>query len=354
MAQPQLDLKVTQRKLSNGKIQLNVTVPAALIENAYKGAAVNLSTQNRIDVSDVVDKGDEVIIQKVIKETGEAQFNAFLNIFTMNSLASFAVSQKKLSIVMDPVVSSSEQVERGKEFSFVAVVSPKPVYELSSYDPVTVKIPKAEVTEAEIDSQLYHIAESRAEVVDDKKVVPAVTDAWVAKTFPDAKNIEGLRALIRAEGEDFKARETEELKLFASASEFAKRLEAQIDDELYEFTRGVIMSNMQQQIQQGGMSLEDFLQQQGLDEQSFSMQIMMQARETLRQGFTLDAVARHLKMKLEEEDINAALTRMAPGNEAAARAQFEGAGRMYQLEEAALRIKANRWIYDNATFEVLG
>jgi len=446
MAQMQMNLKVTQSKRDDGKIQLNVTVPESLIEQARIGATMNLAQQNRIDLSETAQAGSEAATQAVIEKVGEPQYLAFLNHYTMHALSCFAVSQEKLGIIMDPEVSSNEQVTPGKDFHFIAVVTPKPEYELSSYEPVSAKIPKVEVTDAEIEQQLANLAESHATQMDDKdatvkelselafsietsdhegplnaltsdrriyrlgegylpdefdkqligmkvgesktfdfglpnpdpteaaveaaptlnvtttvkilqvfkQVIPSITDAWVEAKIPEAKNLEGLRKMVREQGMEYKSREIQSYKQASAASELAKRLEGTIDDELYEYTSRELMANFQSQLQQNGMTVQDFIKQQGMDEQSFSMQIMLQTRETLRQGLSLDALARHLKLTIDEEDIEETLEAIAPGQKEMARQQFEGSGRRYVLEEAAMRSKANKWLVDTATFETIG
>jgi trigger factor len=184
-----------------------------------------------------------------------------------------------------------------------------------------------------------------------RRIVPAITDAWVEVNIPEAKNVPGLRELIRQQGEEQLAKEIENRKFFAVAAELATRFQGSIADEVYEFTRGELMRDLTQSIQQQGMTLQEFMKQQGMEEQQFSMQMMMEVRETLRQGFSLDALARHLGLTVTDEDINDTLTRMAPGREEQVRREFEGTGRMYMLREAAMRTKANKWLYDTATFE---
>jgi trigger factor len=90
-----------------------------------------------------------------------------------------------------------------------------------------------------------------------------------------------------------------------------------------------------------------------MDKQQYGLQVMLQVRETLRQSCSLDALARHLKMKLTDQDIDVALHAMAPGKEEEALQQFAGTGRDYLLHEAALRIKANQWLVDTATFDYI-
>jgi trigger factor len=441
----QFNLKIKQKDREDGRIQLDVTVPAAQTGNLLKNAAYTLARQNSIAPG----ASEEETIAKLIETVGEPQYQAFANHFVMTGMAFFAVSEKGIEIILDPEVSTSDQVAEGKDFRFVALLTRKPEYQLSSYDPVSVRIPSVSVSEEEIDQQLYMIAENNADHIEDKdgvvkegseivfgiatsesdgtpipnltaerrvyklgenfmppdfdsnllgmkvgdvktfsfglpdpmalppdapegteypmvqvsttitlhqvtkKVIPAITDAWVEAKMPEAGNVAGLREMIRQNGLEYKGRELEQMKYNLAASELASRMQGSIPDELYEFTRSDIIANYQAQLAQNNMDIQQFLKQQGMDEQQFSMQIMLQTRETLRQGFSLDALARHLKLSIAEEDIADALTRMAPGHENEARAQFEGSGRMFQLREAALRNKANKWLVDNATFEVL-
>ncbi|MCL2756601.1 MAG: hypothetical protein FWD43_00775 [Coriobacteriia bacterium] len=459
MSQTNMPLKITQSTCDDGKIQLNVTVPKALIAQMRMNAALMLAMTNYIAIEDVFEHGGEAVISRVIDNLSEAEYEGFLNHLALHVFAAHAVTQQKLEIIMEPQANSSENVEKDKDYHFITVVTPKPVYELSSYDPVTVKIPSVEVSDAEIDEQLYLVAEDNAKMVEDegaevrdnsrvvfaiesqnvdgpikyltserkgyqlgdnflpeefdtniigmkigeartfdfdlpgfgksdadeaddaddaddpdaadnpdkksvitttvtikeilKKVIPAITDAWVAENIPDAQDVVGLREMIREEGVAYKTEHIEEIKLFAVASELAMRIQGDIPDELYEYTRDELMANIRQQLQQNNMQFEDYLAQQGLDEQSFSMQLVFRTGVTLRQRLALDALARHMKLKLTDDDIEAALENMAPGHKEELRQQLESNGRMYQLTETAMRQKANKWLYDTASYEVV-
>jgi trigger factor len=160
-----------------------------------------------------------------------------------------------------------------------------------------------------------------------------------------------MKAEIRRQGIEYKSQEQEQQKMFAAASILAGRFQGHIPDEFYEFSRSQIMNDFQQRLKNQGSSLDEYLEQSGMGKQQFGIQVMLQVRETLRQSFALDALARHLKLKLSEDDREKALSAMAKGKEDQLLQQFEGSGRMYVLDEAALRIKANQWLVDTATFE---
>ncbi|HBT94943.1 MAG TPA: hypothetical protein DEB24_02005 [Coriobacteriia bacterium] len=183
-----------------------------------------------------------------------------------------------------------------------------------------------------------------------KRVVPTVTDEWVAQNMLPLKTVAELREEVRRQGLAARNKELENMKNYSAASEFAKRMKGPIADELYELTRDDIVQNMQQQLQSQGKTLQEYIEQAG-GEQTFSMQLMMQTREVLVQGFSLDALARHLKLSVNDQDIVDTFRMMAPGREFEARSEFEATGRMYMIEEAALRNKANKWLVENAEIE---
>ena len=434
-----VNLKVTKKELPNGKIQLSVTIPAGATRDIYTSGMFILAMQNGLDVKNIK---IEDLESEVLKTVGEAQFYAFLNHYAPTALAPHAISKAGIEPIMEPDVNSSMEFAPDKEFAFTAVVTPKPHYELTSYDPVVVTIPKVTITDEEIDEQLLNLADrtSTSEVLEDgevglncevvfslstsltdtgetidyltadrrvyelgrdfmpkefdenllgmkvnetrtfdyvlpgmiglagepdephaatstvtitqinQRVVPTIDDAWVTENFPEAKNVEGLRAMMREQGMEFKTKELDDMKFFLVASELAKRFQGKIADEIFEFTRNEMLANLDEQLKQNGMTMEEYTQNIGMDQQQFNMSFMVHIRETLRQGFSLDALARHLKLTASEADIQDALTRMAPGNEDRARSDIEGSGRSYILTEAALRTMANKWLADTASY----
>lgn len=440
--QQDINLRIDQKELDKDKVQLTITIPGSSNGVIIEGAAFVLAMQNKIDMNSI----EMNEFASKIKETvGEAQFQAFTNHYAMTVMTPFAISEKNIEPIMEPQFNTGMDILPGKDFTYTAIVSRKPKYELSSYEPVSVKIPDVSVSEQEIDAQLQNLAQRSATMEADKgaevapgseivfaiatkfkdngeeltnltaekrvyslgmgwlpeefdkeimgmkageartfdfdlpggnnldgteagprtvtttvtlsqvnkKVIPAITDAWVEANMPEAKNVEGLREMMRQQGIEYKTQEQENMKFFLAASSLAERFQGTIPDEIYEFTSADMQQNLNEQLKQQGMSMEQYIQSMGMDQQSFNMQFMMQVRETLRQSFALDALARHLKLTVTSEDIEDTIKRMAPGNEDRARAEFEGSGRLYMLREAATRTKANQWLVENSTFEIM-
>ena len=75
--------------------------------------------------------------------------------------------------------------------------------------------------------------------------------------------------------------------------------------------RSNLMNNIRGELQQQGKSWEEFLEENG-GEQQVGMMLMLQTREMLVQGFALDAVFRHEKLVLTDEDIEATCRSINP------------------------------------------
>ncbi|MDR1185099.1 MAG: FKBP-type peptidyl-prolyl cis-trans isomerase [Coriobacteriales bacterium] len=435
-------MKIKRSETSDGKIELKVTASAERVSEAIRFADFQLAMQNGIGPQD-----HEKLNAAVREKVGDAYYNSFIDFQVMQFLAPFAVTQEKLGIIGLPqVTTSGVTVVPGKELSFTAVVTPKPVYEIDDFSPVKIQIPRVKVEEAEIDQQLVQLAENYVtyEKEDDrpirdndnltfsikavdgkgdeikaltaerraytlgqgflprefdagilgmevgetktfdvtsedfrrsdlenpektetltftvtvleiqKRVIPAITDAWVKKNIPGTSTVPELREEIRKQGLIRREQELENMKSFLAASEFAKRFKGSIPDDLYELTRDDILRNLQQNLQAQGKTMQEFISEQAGGDQQFSMQLMLQTREVLIQGFSLDALIRHLKLEIDDDDVRETFRLMAPGHEREAQMEFELTGRMYQIQEGALRNKANKWLVANAEIEYVG
>lgn len=187
-----------------------------------------------------------------------------------------------------------------------------------------------------------------------REAVPVIDDAWVARNMPMYKSCADLRGDIARNVERQAREQYETYKLQAAASEIARRFQGKIADEVYESMRGNLMNNIRMELQQQGKTWEDFVQENG-GEQQLGMMLMLQTREMLVQGFALDAVFRHERLVLTDEDIEFACRSMNPqANPKQTRKQFEQSGRGFALRESAERMKANRWVLDHAVVKIAG
>ena len=145
--------------------------------------------------------------------------------------------------------------------------------------------------------------------------------------------------------------EYENYKRNMAAGELAKRFQGSIADEVYESMSRNLMNNMRAEVEQQNMTWDQFVEQQG-GEQQFNMMMMMQTRQMLVQGYALDALFRHEGLVVSDEDVQEACAAMNPQNPQGVRRQMEESGRGFALREAAERIKANKWLLEHADITV--
>lgn len=187
-----------------------------------------------------------------------------------------------------------------------------------------------------------------------KSAKPTIDDEWLAKNMPFYKSLDDLRDNIRRTLEQQNKDQYEAYKRQAAAAELARRFTGSIPDEVYESARGNLMTQLRQQLQQQNKTWDEFVEENG-GEQQLGMMLMLQTREVLVQGYALDAVFRHEKMVLTDDDIMATCHAMNPGvNPKQTRKQYEQSGRGFALRESAERMKANLWVVEHAIIHIAG
>lgn len=429
-------MKVTKKKLDDGKVQLDAVATTEEVNRALHQASVAFAQQMGLRP-----EKDKTIAQIAEEKMGVKDLDSIVESQALEVLVPFALDKKNLIPAYPPKPQPKSAMKRGHEFSFTLTVALKPDYELSSYDPVTITVPPFKIDESLIDQQISQMAEQYAEYVADepraiekgdscfvalecyengkrmdglstegrtyttgkgympdgfdeniigmkpgetktftfegpgldddgnevtevvectatvkevqKKVIPVINDEWVAKNMPMFKDFAALRGSMVDQMSRQGKQQYDDYVRQAAASELGRRFKGRIADEVYESMRQNLMNNLRAQLQQQGMTYEQFVEQQG-GEQQFGMMMMLQTREMLVQGYALDALFKHEKMVLNDADIEAACRAMSPQqNPKMVRQQMEQTGRGFALRESAERMKANNWLVEHATINVV-
>ncbi|WP_350454209.1 trigger factor [Slackia heliotrinireducens] len=291
-------------------------------------AMVDAQVAQVLEMASTYEPTDEPVAEgRVIQVEMETQ---------VNGKPATGLSGKNMPLNLDPTMVPKELIERATGM----VKGEEREFEFSMLNPQT---PAAR-------PDLFHV---KLKVLDIReKKTPELTDELVATTIsPLDGTVEKFREHVR---EDMKAeldRRNEQQTAQQLDSELAKRLQGSISDMLLQRAGQDAMANMQQSLAQQGMNMQQYMQQMGMEQQQFQMMMMVQARESLRQGFALDALARHLKLELTDEDIEAALHQMSPGNEQAMRANFDKNDAWFLVNDIAMRMKAHNWLAENSTID---
>lgn len=385
------------------------------------------------------------IDQAAEEQMGIKNLDSIVEASAMDALAPLAVDKKGVIPAYPPSVKAKGAFKPNQEFRFEVEVDLKPEYELTSYEPVKIKVPPFSMNEDIIDQQLKEMAERYTAYVDDtdvasdrvvekgdhiklamearegdkelkglsttgrtytagqgympegfeeailgmkvgetkeftfegpdfdedmnertqtvdakvtilafeKEETPEINDEWVQKNMPMYKGLDDLRKDM-GKGLERQARmEYDGYVRQQAAAELATRFEGKIADEVYEHMRDQMVANIRMDLQQQGMSWDQFVEQNG-GEQQFGMMLMLQVRQMLTQGFALDAYFRHFGMTTTEEDLLEACHAMNPQvNPKQMLKQAEASGHMFALRESAERLKANNDLVEKAEIEII-
>ena len=184
-----------------------------------------------------------------------------------------------------------------------------------------------------------------------KAVIPEIDDAFVAANLPFYKDAEALREAMRERMAKDLRRNYDDMLQNLATNEIANRFSGKIEDAVYEATRETMVNNMRGAMAQQGINFNDFVEQQGGPDQ-FGMSMMIQARQALVEGYALDAVYRHAKLNLSDEDIDQACRTLNPQDPEGMRRNMERTGYGYALRETAERLKAQRYLVEQASITI--
>lgn len=182
----------------------------------------------------------------------------------------------------------------------------------------------------------------------DRKVPATINDAWVAANAPQAGTLLGLRGQIR----DALERDAENAYRGELASrcaaELAKRLTPVPGEAYVRRMRDQLMDQFALGLANQGVDVQAYLSQPGFDRAGFQAHMTRQAADELRQGLALTVLAEHLGLTVSQDDLRAAVSSLAPGNERQALRELTQSGQLEQVRGIALRANASEWLIKHA------
>ena len=423
-------MKVVKKKGEDGFVVLDATASSQEVSNALNQASLVFCQQMGLRPEQ-----GKTPAQVASERLGIKNLDDAVGPQAVELLVPQAINKSGLIPAFMPTAEPKTRLGRGHAFQFELKVMPKPSFELSSYDPVSITIEPYETDEEEIDKRIGDIArqftqfvetdahpleatdnclikmsttkdgetvpglttESRSYTLgqdlmpvgfddhligmevgetrtftfegpgldDDfneimeayettitllevqKEVVPVINDEWVANNLPMYKSAADMRARIGEEIDEDRRKYYEDYKRNMAASELSKRFQGTIPDAIYEGSMAETRANMQQQVTRAGMKWEEFVEQSG-GQQQVSMMLMVEMRQNLVLGFSLDAYYRHEGLMYDEDDLNEVCFQMNPQNPRGARESMERNGFGYALRESAERLRACKHLVEHA------
>lgn len=172
-----------------------------------------------------------------------------------------------------------------------------------------------------------------------KEVLPKLTDEWVKEvlafdTVDDFKK--GVEDSISTQKEAMlpRIKETKCLEVLA------ERLEGEAPEAMVEETESNLLQDFFQQLQYQGMTLDQYLMSQGINQAQFKEDVKQQAQEMACQDLALDAWARHYGMEVTDDDLAEQFAQTGVKDPMALMAEWRANGRLYVVRQGTLRTKA--------------
>ena len=427
-------MKVVKKKGENGALVLDVTASTSEVSEALNNASIQFCQQMQIRPM----KG-KTPAQAASEQMGIKDLDSVVQQQAIDALVPFALDKHAIIPAFMPVAQPKSLMKRGRTFQFALEVVPKPHYELSSYDPVSITVQPMGTNEAAIDAEINGMSqryttyvatdpcpfskgvagllaiavsqngepikglttEARTYVMGEgympegfdaglegmepgetrtftftgpdmdedgnmvekeyeatvtlkeiqKEIAPVIDDEWVSKNMPIFKSLEELRADIGKRVDVTAKLQYDDYVRNTAAAELSKRFQGKIEDEVYEGAMRELQQRVRQQVAQSGQTWDQFVEQQG-GEQQLSMMFMMETRQTLVQGFALDALYRHENLQYSDTELDEVCRAMNPQNPRVVRNHMEKAGFGYSLREAAERLTAAKFLVEHADIKL--
>ena len=179
------------------------------------------------------------------------------------------------------------------------------------------------------------------------KVLPKVTDEWVEKNM-GFKTVSELREQIEAQIKGEKERMEPILKENKCLEQLIKRLKDDVPKELADKKEAELLTDFFQQLQQQGMTFDQYLAQYQLDQKKFKQDLKKQAKDVVAQDLCLDALAANKGIKVTETEIKDEFKKGDPDKWEELYAQWQDRGDIHIVRQAILRMKAARELVESA------
>lgn len=180
-----------------------------------------------------------------------------------------------------------------------------------------------------------------------KEKVPALTDEWVKEKI-GLDTVEDLRSEVAEEIEQTLGSALPRMKETRVLDKLSERLEGEVPEGLVEEAETTLLQDFFGQLQRGGMTLDMYLQQQGITSGQFTDDVKQQAQDMAKQDLALDAYAAHAGFEATEDDIRKEFEAAGASDPESLMDEWRKNGQMFMIRQGILRQKAAKELVDNA------
>jgi FKBP-type peptidyl-prolyl cis-trans isomerase (trigger factor) len=262
--------------------------------------------------------------------------------------APLAVDVEGLVALSSPEFGDFDLAQEGQPFEYTFTLEITPQLELSSYDPIQIELPSAEPTDDEVQERLdslleYYVVEDE----DGNRSLPELTDAWVKQTL-EFDNVEEFKSRLVESIREQKSEDLPALRELRSSQAIAKRLVGAPPESMIKQTEQDNYKDLFQSLQNQRVTLDNYLAASGLSPESFRESMHEQARQSAAMALALDALGRHLGLSASDDEIHEEFVRSGAKDPDALLERWRANGRLSEIRQGLIRIKAAKHAYDTA------
>lgn len=265
----------------------------------------------------------------------------------LNDAYHVLIEQELLRPVGEPNFEGKENemlVEDKKPFKFEFELEVSPVVELDSYEPVEAYLPPTEATAEDIESQI-DLYKGYAGVEEGEELTEEII-----KEKMGFESEEKLREAIQGLVENEKKGALPRLKEDVVSLKLRERVQVEPTDEMVDYINNVLLNEMFQNLQQYGMTFDQYLASRKMSSDEFYDDVQKQAVDEAKTRMALDAWVRHFGLATTDEDIIEEFEKAGIKDVEKTKKQWAESGRLWRLREAIERSKAVENAVENAKF----
>lgn len=189
-------MKITQKRREADTISFDVVATASDVDQVFNRA--HIAFANSMGMTPVPGK---TVAQVAQEKMGINDLDSIVRENATEMLVPMVLDKKNIVPAFMPVLHGEGQLMRGREFRFHLDVAMKPNYELSSYEPIHLKVPRFTVDEARVDEEISKLQAGYTSYVKDENADPehALQSGDYAKiALKVTKNGEEMKGLTTA------------------------------------------------------------------------------------------------------------------------------------------------------------
>ena len=180
-----------------------------------------------------------------------------------------------------------------------------------------------------------------------KKKAPELTDEWVQNKI-GVETVQELRDELSDEINSQREAMMPRLKESRVLTALQERLEGEVPEGVLEEAEATLLQDFFNQLQRQGITLDVYLQQQGITSDQFRDDVKQQAADMAKQDMALDSYAAHEGFEATDEDIRKEFEIAGVADPDAMMAEWRQKGQMYLVRQGILRQKAAEALVESA------